>query len=48
MSELPNSRRYLKTVITIFLALIVEVVVIAAYRYATPSPEADVEAAQPR
>jgi TRAP-type C4-dicarboxylate transport system permease small subunit len=48
MSEVPGRRRYLKAVLTLFVALIVLVVAIAAYRYATPSSEADVEAAQPR
>lgn len=46
MTEPSSSRQYLKTVITIFLALIVVVVAIGVYRYWTPRPEADIEAAQ--
>jgi hypothetical protein len=46
MTEPIKSRSYLKGVLILFAALIVIAMAVAAYRYATPHAEADIEAAR--
>lgn len=46
MTQPADSRQYLRMVIAIFIALVVIVMAIAAYRYATPEPEADIHETQ--